>query len=464
MSVRRRALAAGALCTAAAAAPAQQGGEFLGVDPAAAGRAGVDLAIAEGPLSIGTNPAGLAFLPRRTLDAAARLFFSQVDYRNGGAHEESVDRLDVAPLLGMAWPNAFGPVSAGIAFVPEQGYRGKIRLRTEAQAGPGATPPSERIPLETSSYTFAVSPALALRVSESLAFGLAGIVETSSLDVAGFAEEPVSLFAGEVFPGITFGDFLSSSGFTTFQTDYDLDARGAPSLALRLGALWKPAPGWSVGAFWRSRSTRADLEGDVTVDMGNQFGDPGFDRFFPDGRVGHYDVEVEGYRMPQSAGVGVAWEPAEHWRVGLDLRWVEWSEAFEELRFELDDGDNGGFNTIVGDDGFDIVFPLEWRDLWAGAIGVERRLEDGWTIRGGFAANNNPVPDSSASVYAPAFSRYHAALGATKRVGGVDFHAAYLHSIREEVRVGRSDVATDFDGSRVSVSVDSLVLGISVSF
>ncbi|MGH7149108.1 MAG: OmpP1/FadL family transporter [Planctomycetota bacterium] len=464
MSVRSRALAAGALCVLAARAPAQQGGEFLGIDPAAAGRAGVDLAIAEGPLSIGTNPAGLAFLPTRALDVAARLFFSQVDYRNGGAHEESVDRLDLAPLLGIAWPSAFGPVAAGVAFFPEQGYRGKIRLRTEAQAGPGATPPSERIPLETSSYTFAASPALAVRVSDSLAFGLAGIVETTSLEVDGFTEQPVGLFAGEVFPGITFGDFLSSSGFTVFQSDYRLDARGGPSFALRVGALWKPAPGWSVGATYRSPSTRADLHGDITVDMSNQFGDPGFDRFFPDGRTGHYDVDVKGYRLPQSAGAGIAWEPSAGWRLGADVRWVDWSAAFDELRFELDDGDNAGFNTVIGDDGFEIDFPLRWRDLWAGAIGVERRLEDGWTLRGGFAANTNPVPDRTASVYAPAFSRYHAAVGASKRLGGAEFHAAYLHSFREEVRVGQSGVASDFDGSRVSVSVDSLVLGISVTF
>jgi long-subunit fatty acid transport protein len=454
----------GGLCLLAAETRAQQGGEFLGIDPAAAGRAGVDLAIAEGALSIGANPAGLAFLPERRIEAAARLFFSQVDYRNAGAHEASVDRLDVAPLLGLAWPNALGPASLGIAFFPEQGYRGKIRLRTEAQAGPGGTPPSERIPLETRSTTFAASPAIAARVSDSLALGAALHVETTSLRVKGFTEQPVTLFAGEVFPGITFGDFLSSSGFTIFQSDYDLDARGGPSFALRLGAIWKPAPGWSAGAYYRTPSTRADLDGDVTVDMSNQFGDPGFDRFFPDGRVGHYDVEVKGYRLPQSAGVGFAWEPAARWRVGGDLRWVDWSAAFDELRFELDHGDNGGFNTVIGDDGFDIVLPLHWRDVYAGAIGVERTFEEGWTVRAGLAANTRPVPDRTATVYAPAFSRFHAAVGASRRFGGVALHAAYLHSFREEVTVSRSDVASDFDGSRVSVAVDSLVLGVSVSF
>jgi len=462
---RLRASLPSVACAIAGSALAQQGGEILGVDPAAVGRGGVDLGIAESALSIGTNPAGIAFLPRGQVDGALRLFFSRLDFDPAqGPTEHSVDRIDLAPYFGIAFPEALGPVSFGLAVYPEQGFRSKIRMQVEAQAGPGGVPPVERLPVEVEFATIAVAPAAAFRISDTLAVGLSPVLGSTFLSIDGFAEQPVTLFQGEVFPGITFGDFLAMSGFETFQSDYSLDARSGPTVAGRIGILWKPWPGWSFGATYRTASTEARLRGNVTVDMESQFGDPGFDPFFPDGRRAHYDVRVKGFRTPRSIGAGVAWEPAPRWRLAAEGRWTEWSEALDELRFELDDGDNPGFNTVIGSDGFEIDFPLHWRDSWSGAVGVEHAIADRWTVRAGFAANENPVPSSTTTVFAPAFTRWHATAGATYDTGSVAWHLAYVHSFREEVRVGRSDVAQDFEGSTIGFAVDSVVVGVSIRF
>ena len=80
------------------------------------------------------------------------------------------------------------------------------------------------------------------------------------------------------------------------------------------------------------------------------------------------------------------------------------------------------------------------------------------------AASENPVPSSTSTVFAPAFTRWNAAAGATYDTGSVAWHVAYVHSFREEVRVGSSDVAQDFDGSKIGFAVDSIALGVSVRF
>jgi long-chain fatty acid transport protein len=74
------------------------------------------------------------------------------------------------------------------------------------------------------------------------------------------------------------------------------------------------------------------------------------------------------------------------------------------------------------------VEELDWEDSWLYAVGLSYSINPQWTVRGGIAYDESPVPDSTRSVRVPVGDRVEYAMGVTwTPMENLSIDAAYLY-------------------------------------
>ncbi|NPB08665.1 MAG: aromatic hydrocarbon degradation protein [Aquificae bacterium] len=174
------------------------------------------------------------------------------------------------------------------------------------------------------------------------------------------------------------------------------------------------------------------------------------------------DGEFEDMKLeqPQEVGIGVGVRPLENLKVGLDVRWIDWSGA---------DG--------YGD--------YDWEDQWVFAVGLEYKPTDRLALRAGWnygktpirdrdnldpATPRNNIPDfavpfSDYQVYwfnlvgFPAVAEHHLTLGLNWRVTpNFDIDFSYVYALPSTV------TATAQGGSEVSARMYQHSLGVGLNW
>ncbi|HLX07974.1 MAG TPA: outer membrane protein transport protein [Thermoanaerobaculia bacterium] len=104
---------------------------------------------------------------------------------------------------------------------------------------------------------------------------------------------------------------------------------------------------------------------------------------------------------PQLAAAGIGWQPSPRTKVGLDVRWVDYSG-------DAGAGGPGGFKPDRSLDG------IGWRNIWIGAIGIEHKATSKLTLRAGFNYAQTPIRSQVAftSLGTPPTFEDHYCLGA----------------------------------------------------
>jgi long-chain fatty acid transport protein len=106
----------------------------------------------------------------------------------------------------------------------------------------------------------------------------------------------------------------------------------------------------------------------------------------------------------------------DRWDVLADAQWTQWS-TIQTLRFVRDNG-----TTLQST-------PENFKDTWKVAIGAHYRYNSAWTLRGGVAFDQSPVPNADRTPRLPDADRTWLALGAQYRISTnltVDAGAAYV--------------------------------------
>lgn len=446
---------------AGGAARAQTGSIIIGKDAASSGRGGTDLAIAEGPLAVLTNPAGLAFQRTGAVYGSLRLFSPETGIENDLQDASSEAHFLAGPGFGFTWPFGGGasasepaPLVIGFGFLPEAGFFTDLVEKTRFFP--------EGVNTGTEYHILTFAPGAGFRVSDRFSVGASLHYHHSRFDVSGPVEQSVDIFQGEVAPGLTFGDILRQFGTERIQADTDLETTSASGFGGQFGALWRASDLVSIGGFWRPPGFLEDFEGTVDLDFTGVL--PEDPDLFPDGLRNSYDARVSGIRYPQMAGAGAALS-LRRVRLSADVTWIDWSSAFRKLEIDLTGSENTGYDAIIGDDEIHTEFPLEWRDQWVGALGVEWAFEDAFVARAGLALATNPVPRRTTSPLTPGFARATATLGLGYLGEGFLLDMAFLQTLEETVSVGpESEVSDSYEDSDISFSNWSVVLGVTVLF
>lgn len=245
---------------------------------------------------------------------------------------------------------------------------------------------------------------------------------------------------------VDFGTIGAAAGGTSGADDGVAKARGDDwGWGYNLGLLWEPRSDTRLGIAWRSAiDHRLKGDGDFTLDsagIGARL--QAATGLFQDGGI-HSDVTT-----PETLSFGVNHVINPQWTVMAEAQWTRWSQ-FHELRIEFD-------NPVQPDS----ISEQEWRDTWFLGLGATFRPDEHWTLRGGFAWDQDPTRNRTRSPRIPTDNRWWLSIGTGwSPLPGLTFDVGYSHIFIEDSSIdlsasdrgnrSRGNLSADIDG-RVDV-------------
>jgi long-chain fatty acid transport protein len=397
---------------------------------------GADVAYASDPLgAMGANPAGLGFLTGPGLDlgfvgAVAQGTFIKAPYSEGSLDSN---------------PNA----------LPEGAFA--VPLRTNLTLGVSVAPTSAL----NANWNYNDPPGgLHGTTSYGQQIDHSSILVLRSAVGLGWAVNP-KLSLGASF-GLDYNQNLLQAPYI-FQAQPAV--RGAKTLLNlqtsgygyngQVGVLYKIRTNLQVGLAYQTE-TQVDSYGKATGNVGPQFGVANIPF--------EYDAEVRNI-FPQMVNAGVSWGFHPQWRAALQLDWLGWHNAFNQLPVHLSDGSSGTVNGVVGSSTLNDSVPLKWSDEFVYRAGLEYEVTRDLVLRAGYCYGASPVPDSTLTPLTAAImeNTFTAGIGYHWRRFQVDL--AYQYDLPVTRDVGASGLLSgEYSNSSVAISVHWLALTIGMSF
>lgn len=270
--------------------------------------------------------------------------------------------------------------------------------------------------------TFDLNPNFAFKLHEKFSVGFGASIQYAQADL----KKRSAVNMGAV-----------SLGSMESEIDADSIAWG-----WNVGFMWSPTQNFRVGVSYRSQ-IRHDAEGDLTVknpnyDMGvlNTISGGNGDQLADaiSGQLGTFDGFAT-VTAPAWAMASVAWDVNDIVSLYGTFRWTDWS-SFDELEITSNGSINVSLPTgapISKDIGETIT--NKWRDTYLGSLGMDLRLTDWWTLRGGIAYESSPIANPQyRTAIIPDADRWWFAIGSSFKWSDnfqTDVSFAHLHGVHE---------------------------------
>ena len=137
-------------------------------------------------------------------------------------------------------------------------------------------------------------------------------------------------------------------------------------------------------------------------------------------------AEQGGFDIPSHWGLGVAWQPDDRWLVALDYERINYSDVKSvnnpsTVRAPLGSDNGPGFG---------------WQDIDVWRFGVQYRIDQSWTVRGGYNRSDNPITsrDVTFNIIAPGTVQDHLTVGITYALSPTsELTMMYGHAFEKEV-------------------------------
>ncbi|HWH74431.1 MAG TPA: outer membrane protein transport protein [Methylibium sp.] len=369
-----RAAVLGGLLAALAADPAgaNNGLNLIGFGTESVGMGGADLAVARDTTALNTNPAGIARLRAPALDVFVEAANSRQRHADAFGNDTGVTN-EFIGLGGFGWtlPLAGTPLVAGIGLFG-QGGAGFVYRDLATAFGTR----------DNAALVFGIgrlTPALAWRASETLSFGVA---------------LPLTLARAkqEFFPR------TSRAGAGPADSFFGLDITGlqARRLSLRLGALYEPRPGWTLGLAYGTKTPLPLRSGQLEADLSA----------LGLGRVRYGRVRFDGFALPEELGLGLAWQATPALLLSVELTRLAWSTALRRATLHASDPATPDAPPML-----QLTQPLAWRDQTVTALGLAWDVDARWRVYAGLNHAANPVPAETTSPMLAPIGEWHATGG-----------------------------------------------------
>jgi len=488
-----------ALIVFVSTASAQNGTRLIGFDAKSMGRGGTSVGYFDGTELMMTNPGGISFLPNSAINADFSLMLPSLKFQN--ALNTAEGDKNYFPLPSAGYINKYKKDtkwSWGIGIFTNGGMGADFNLknslyRTQTfQQNPNDStyyPVKGDYSLEKYHSKFAVMQgglSIAYKFSESFSAGISGHLVYSQMEFQMPYSLSPSIMKGipNNNPSVTFGQLFSApppNGFgynevtaSTNMTDLNVFTFGG-----KIGLAYKVNEKLSFGLTYSLPVTLKYKNGKATMDMSKQFEDafgravmgfysqPGnhgvpldtaikyigmnFYQMGIDmskGVQASYDMEVR-LKLPQSISFGMAFQPIDKLKFGLDVEWLNWANAFDKMTLTMSNGTNDNVNKMMGGTSINIDFPLNWKNSVIIKFGTEFFTSKALTLRIGYAYGSNPVPESTVFPVFPAIVEHHISLGAGYKLNNnTELNFAYETSLNKSLTGSNPhSVASEFANS-----------------
>lgn len=266
--------------------------------------------------------------------------------------------------------------------------------------------------------TFDLNPNFAFKLSEKFSVGVGASIQYAAADL-----KIRKNITGDVNKALAGEGLQVQDASVRSEIDADSIAWG-----WNVGMMWSPLENLRFGVSYRSK-IQHDAEGDLSIDQLS---------VTPD-KVGNIDLtQIVGGALSQKRAYGdmdgsasvtapawamasVAWDVNDLVSLYGTFRWTDWS-SFDELKI---DGNGETKSTI----------PNKWRDTYLGSVGMDLRLTDWWTLRGGIAYESSPIANPQyRTAIIPDADRWWFAIGSSFKWSDnfqTDVSFAHLHGVHE---------------------------------
>lgn len=266
--------------------------------------------------------------------------------------------------------------------------------------------------------TFDLNPNFAFKLSEKFSVGVGASIQYAAADLK--IRKNITGDANKVLTVIG-SQSLAKDASVRSEIDADSIAWG-----WNIGMMWSPLENLRFGVSYRSK-IQHDAEGDLTIDQLSATSTEGADL---SQILGGALSQIRAYgdmdgsasvTAPAWAMASVAWDVNDLVSLYGTFRWTDWS-SFDELKI---DGNGETKSTI----------PNKWRDTYLGSIGMDLRLTDWWTLRGGIAYESSPIANPQyRTAIIPDADRWWFAIGSSFKWSDnfqTDVSFAHLHGVHE---------------------------------
>ncbi len=286
------------------------------------------------------NPAGLTNVGRPQIIGNLYIAHATVDYDGGAGDDSSDGRVYVVPSGYFAMP-----------LDPELGLYAGIGVYSPFGLGSRWGDDTPQATMATANGASSLAEIRLVNINPSIAWKV-----TDKLSVGG----GVNYYKSQVIN--RYIDNLLTNG------EIDIDAKG-DGWGYNLGIQYQATEAVALGLTYRSPVTIA-YEGDVELDGLNMSMDA--------------DSEID---FPAMIAGGVSWQATTKLRLELAAEWQKWSTRDSQIiNYDVPVPLLGILPTTQNTE-------MDWEDTWVLMLGAEYELNEKWTLRGGYAYNETPVPD-----------------------------------------------------------------------
>ncbi len=384
----------GTLCFFGVATLAARASATNGMNPTAsgveaAGRGGVDQAVATETTAMNTNPAGITQAPLR-IDASLSLLAPSLTLTDRAAMPSGSMTLDDAVN---SRSKLFPMINAGITGNLWKGLYAGIGIAT--QGGMGAEfnglhtftsdPSQPGVPKASTYDTY--SQVAFMKLTPTLAYRFEGLAKGFDLSFGATFDVGMSSMefrhSGMQFPEPGNNTGLYAQHSLNYKSDW------TTGFGVRLGVLAEMLDKrLSLGLSYQSK-TSLNYKGTATVD----------------GML-DYDGSMA-FGWPQEIAGGVAVRPIPGLLLGADLHWIDWSSMLDTVT--LNGTAKGaappGYQTLTA------PFQMNWRDQLAFALGAQYEPDPSFVLRAGYNYGKSPVLPDGINPLFPAVSEHHFSFG-----------------------------------------------------
>lgn len=260
--------------------------------------------------------------------------------------------------------------------------------------------------------TFDLNPNFAFKLNEKFSVGFGASIQYAQADLKKRSIIHADLSSFGQGKDVPIGDMQS-------EIDADSIAWG-----WNVGFMWSPTENLRVGVSYRSQ-IKHDAEGDLTVkDPEYYSGYEGIGAIVTP-QLGTFDGFAT-VTAPAWAMASVAWDVNDLVSLYGTFRWTDWS-SFDKLEITSNGTING---NPVGE-----TITNKWRDTYLGSLGMDLRLTDWWTLRGGIAYESSPIANPrTRTAIIPDADRWWFAIGSSFKWSDnfqTDVSFAHLHGVHE---------------------------------
>lgn len=271
--------------------------------------------------------------------------------------------------------------------------------------------------------TVDINPNFAFKLSEKFSVGFGASIQYAQADLK---------------KRTNIGEATGNSDYDAISAEGEIDADSI-AWGWNVGFMWSPVENFRVGVSYRSQ-IRHDAEGDFTMSdprttvvsdgSGGFITLPGWGVSVPPEKGGNLmNFSANGYATvtaPAWAMASVAWDVNELVSLYGTFRWTDWS-SFDELEITSD-------HELMGHMAGETI-TNKWRDTYLGSLGMDLRLTDWWTLRGGIAYESSPIskPEYRTAII-PDADRWWFAIGSSFKWSDnfqTDVSFAHLHGVHE---------------------------------